>query len=83
MQALPDDGPGTGAGRPLSCLVVVDGGHDDAPHVRIAHLQLPTHLDAVTVGEADVEHNDVGLQGRDGEQRLLHASRFADHAESW
>ena len=53
----------------------------EALDVGMGRTDLPAHLHAVTVGEADVEHRDVRTRRRDACQRLGRGSCLADDFE--
>ena len=47
----------------------------------IARTDLAAHLDAVAVGESDVEHRDVGTGRRDAAERRCRGVGLADHLD--
>ena len=62
-------------------LVVVERGEHHAAQLRMVGAQLTAHLDAAAVGQAHVEHGDVGPHRRYAPQRLVSRRRLADHGE--
>ena len=69
---------GAGHDRVEERLVV--GVRREHQAARVGHLgaDVAAHLDAAAVGQAHVEHGDVGLRGADPRQRLLDGAGLAD-----
>ena len=59
------------------CLVVREGREHQAVDLGMSRSDLAAHLDAVTVGQADVEHGDIGPGRRNARQRLVRRPGFA------
>src|SRR4051794_10295083 len=62
-------------------LVVGEGGQHHAGDVWALRADLPADLDAAPVGEAHVEHGDVGVRHRDPAVRLVRRAGLADDLE--
>ena len=64
-------------------LLVVEGRQDQALHLGVGRSDLSADVDAVPVGQPDVEECNVWSCGRDPVQRVGGASRFAHDFEIW
>ena len=81
LQLLGDVTGGPGQHRLQEGLVVGEGREHHALDLGMARPHLPAHLDPVAVGEADVEHGDVGPGGWDTSDRLGGGAGFAHDLE--
>jgi signal transduction histidine kinase len=78
---LEDVTGGAGHDRGVHGLVVGERREHEAGDLLVTRADLAADLDAVAVGQADVEHGDVGLGRGDAAERLFGGAGIADHLE--
>ena len=71
----------TGDDRVEQRLVVVERRQHQAAHLRMLGADVAAHLDAAAVGQAHVEHGDVGMGERDARAGRLGRAGLADHLD--